>query len=304
MTTTTLQRELESLGGLRVRPDAPLARLTTFKIGGPARLLVTPETEEALAAAMAPLRESGLPVLVLGNGSNLLVSDAGFDGIVIRVGSSFGGVTEEPPDRLRVGAGTLWSRALLAATKAGWSGLEFGAGIPGTLGGAIATNAGTRAGETADRLLDIRGVDRAGEIRTIARADLPFVYRSCELPDGLVVTSTRFAVEKGDPEVIRETVRGYQAERRRDQPEREPSAGCVFKNPPGSSAGKLIDQAGLKGTAEGGVIVSEVHGNFFINRGQARADDVLRLIDRVREEVRRQFGVELELEVRRVGFGA
>lgn len=302
MTTTTLARELEAIGGLKVRTDVPLARLTTFKIGGPASVLVTPETGEALAAAMGPIRDAGCPVLILGNGSNLLVSDQGFPGVVIRVGSSLGGIEVAAPDRLRVGAGTLWSRALRFVMAEGWTGLEFGAGIPGTLGGAIATNAGTRGGATADSLLEIRGVDREGGERTIARPDLPFVYRNCELPDGLVVTSTLFAAGREDPAKVTETVRGYQAERRRDQPEREPSAGCVFKNPPGTSAGKLIDQAGLKATAEGGAVVSEIHGNFIINRGGATAQDVLRLVDRLREGVRSEYGIELELEVRRVGF--
>ncbi|MEZ5066655.1 MAG: UDP-N-acetylmuramate dehydrogenase [bacterium] len=303
MTTTTLARELEGIAGLKVRVDVPLGRLTTFKIGGPAAILVTPESEDALRQAMAPIRDSGIPVLILGNGSNLLVSDAGFPGLVLRVGSALGGVEPEGPDRLRIGAGTLWSRVLRFVMAEGWTGLEFGAGIPGTLGGAIATNAGTRGGETADSLVSIRGVGPDGAVLEIARADLPFVYRRCELPDGFVVTSTLFAAGREDPEKVAETVRGYQAERRRDQPEREPSAGCVFKNPPGTSAGKLIDQAGLKGLAVGGAIVSEVHGNFIINRGEATADDVLRLIDQVRAGVRREFGVELELEVRRWGFG-
>ncbi|MCA9752514.1 MAG: UDP-N-acetylmuramate dehydrogenase [Gemmatimonadetes bacterium] len=291
------------IAGLKVRVDVPLGRLTTFKIGGPAAILVTPENEDALRRAMTPIRDSGIPVLILGNGSNLLVSDAGFPGLVLRVGSALGGVEPEGPDRLRIGAGTLWSRVLRFVMAEGWTGLEFGAGIPGTLGGAIATNAGTRGGETADSLVSIRGVGPDGEVREIARTDLPFVYRRCELPEGYVVTSTLFAAGREDPEKVAETVRGYQAERRRDQPEREPSAGCVFKNPPGTSAGKLIDQAGLKGSAVGGAIVSEVHGNFIINRGEATADDVLRLIDQVRAGVRREFGVELELEVRRWGFG-
>lgn len=306
MTTGTdaLAGELERIGGLKVRPDAPLARITTFKIGGPARLLVTPESAEALASARGLLAESGLPVLILGNGSNLLISDAGFDGIVIRVGSALGGIEVEGPDRLRIGAGSLWSKVLRFVMGEGWTGLEFGAGIPGTLGGAIATNAGTRGGETADRLVSVTGVDAAGRIRTIAEADIPFVYRNGPLPEGFVVTSTLFEAAREDPEKVAETVRGYQAERRRDQPEREPSAGCVFKNPPGLSAGKLIDQAGLKGTEEGGAVVSPVHGNFIINKGGATSADVLRLVERVRERIARENGVELELEVRLVGIEA
>jgi len=300
----SLAAELEAMEGLKVRTGVELARLTTFKIGGPAALLVTPESVEALARAMRLIGGSGEPCFVLGNGSNLLVSDAGFPGVVVRVASALGGMEADGPDRVRIGAGALWSRVLRWIMAEGWTGLEFGAGIPGTLGGAVATNAGTRAGETADRLLDVEGVDASGEIRTLARADIPFVYRRGPLPDAFVVTSVRFSAERDDPEAVTARVRGYQAERRRDQPEREPSAGCVFKNPPGESAGRLIDQAGLKGLSEGGAIVSPVHGNFIINQGGATAEDVLRLVERIRERIRRAHGIELELEVRLVGVDA
>lgn len=300
--TATLAGELEKIAGLKVRTDAPLGKLTTFKIGGPAALVVTPETEEALVQVAPRLRDSGLPLFILGNGSNLLVSDAGFDGVVLRIGSALGAIENAPSDRLRIGAGALWSRVLKHVIEEGWTGLEFGAGIPGTLGGAIATNAGTRGGETADRLVEVRGVDADGRIRTLARADIAFVYRNGPLPEGFVVTSTLFQVAREDKAKVEETIRGYQAERRRDQPEREPSAGCVFKNPPGGSAGRMVDQAGLKGMREGGAVVSPVHGNFIINEGGATSADVLRLVERLRERVRGEFGVELELEVRLLGF--
>lgn len=300
--TATLLAELERIAGLKVRADVPLARLTTFKIGGPAAAVVTPETEEALAAALALLGDSDLPRFVLGNGSNLLVADAGFPGVVVRVGSALGAIEDAGPDRLRIGAGSLWSRVLRHVAKEGWTGLEFGAGIPGTLGGAVATNAGTRGGETADRLVEVRGVDAEGKIRTLARNEIPFVYRDGPLPDGFVVTSTLFDVAREDPAKVDGTIRRYQAERRRDQPEREPSAGCIFKNPPGNSAGRLIDQAGLKGTREGGAVISPIHGNFIINEGGATSADVLRLVERIRERVLATAGVALELEVRRVGF--
>jgi UDP-N-acetylmuramate dehydrogenase len=302
MKTADLSTELERIEGLRVRTDVPLGRLTTFKIGGPAAVLVTPESVDALRDARRLLSGAEVPVTILGNGSNLLVSDAGFDGVVIRIGSSLGGVEVAAPDRLRIGAGTLWSKVLRFVMKEGWTGLEFGAGIPGTLGGAIATNAGTRGGATADRLIDVVGVDAGGEIQTLPVADLGFRYRRCDLPAGFVVTGTLFSAERDDPARVEATVRGYQAERRRDQPEREPSAGCIFQNPPGESAGKLIDLAGLKGETEGGAIVSPIHGNFIINRGGATAADVLKLIERVCERVLAEHGVELELEVRKVGF--
>ena len=302
--TATFVGELDRVSGIKVRTDVPLAKMTTFKIGGPAPVVVTPETEEGLAAVMPRLVESGMEIFIFGNGSNLLVADEGFPGIIVRVGSALGALENAGPDRLRIGAGALWSRVLRHVMQEGWTGLEFGAGIPGTLGGAVATNAGTRGGATADRLLEVRGVDPSGAVRTLTKAEIPFVYRNGPLPDGFVVTSTLFEVGREDPAKVEATIRGYQAERRRDQPEREPSAGCIFKNPPGQSAGRLIDQAGLKGMREGGAIISPVHGNFIINQGGATSADVLRLVERIRERIRAEFGTELEMEVRLLGFAS
>lgn len=302
MKTDALALDLERIAGLKVRTEVPLGRLTTFKIGGPAAVLVTPESVEALAEVQRRVRDAEVASFVLGNGSNLLVSDAGFDGVVIRVGSALGGIEPVGTDRLRVGAGTMWSRVLRRVMNEGWTGLEYGAGIPGTMGGAVATNAGTRGGQTADALVEVELVDRDGEARCVGARELAFRYRGCDLPDGAVVTSCLVAVAREDPAKVTETIRRYQAERRRDQPEREPSAGCIFKNPPGESAGRLIDQAGLKGLTVGGALVSPVHGNFLINRGGATASDVLELVERIRERIRAERGIELELEVRLVGF--
>ena len=303
MKTADLAHDLASVADLKVRTEVPLGRLTTFKIGGPAAVVVTPGSVEALATALRLIRESGAPHFVLGNGSNLLVSDAGYPGVIVRVGSAFGFVEEEAADRLRIGAGLLWRRILRFVMQEGVTGLEFGAGSPGTMGGAVATNAGTRGGETADRLLEAEIVDGDGEPGVLSKAALAFRYRNADgLPVGAVVTAVRIAVERDDPARVTETIRGYQAERRRDQPEREPSAGCVFKNPPGESAGRLIDLAGLKGTEEGGAVISPAHGNFIINKGGATATDVLRLIERIRERILAEHGIELELEVRQVGF--
>jgi len=302
MNSTSLSEELAEIAGLKVRTNVPLARFTTFKIGGPARVVITPERVESLQAAMRVLSASGARTYVMGNGSNLLVSDAGFDGAVIRIGSSLSGMDIEGEDRLRVGAGTMWGRVLRFCAKEGWTGLEFGAGIPGNLGGAVATNAGTRLGETSDALIEATVVTKEGERRVLSRAELGFEYRHSHLPEGSVVVEVLLRVERGDPARISETIDAYLAQRRRDQPERESSAGCVFKNPPGRSAGKLIDDAGLKGIVEGGAIVSPVHGNFLVNQGGATAADVLRLIERIRQRIRAEHAVELELEVRLVGF--
>ncbi len=303
MKTRGIVADLAGLEDVKVRTEVPLARLTTFKIGGPAAVVVTPGSTEGLAATLRLIRDHGLPSFVLGNGSNLLVSDDGFDGVIVRMGSAMGFTEPEGDDVLRLGAGTLWSRVLRFLMKEGWTGLEFGAGVPGTIGGAVATNAGTRGGQTADRLIDVEIVDRDGEVRVLLPDALRFRYRGADgIPEGSVVTSARFTVGRESPDEVAATVRGYQAERRRDQPEREPSAGCIFKNPPGESAGRLIDIVGLKGTREGGALISPVHGNFIINRGGATAADVMRLVDRIRERVLAEHGIELEMEVRKVGF--
>lgn len=302
MKTASLAEHLQDIAGIKVRTDVPLARLTTFKIGGPAAVVVTPEKVEGLQAAMRMLADAEVPVFILGNGSNLLISDSGFDGVVLRIGSALGEIHARGADELEVGAGLLWSGVLRYIQKEGWSGLEFGAGIPGTLGGAISTNAGTRGGETFGPLLSVTGVTKSGDVATLTKAEIPHRYRSSDLPERFVVTSTRFRVSREDPARISETIRGYQAERRRDQPEREPSAGCVFKNPPGASAGKMIDLAGLKGMQEGGAVISPVHGNFIINSGSATASDVLRLVETIRRRIREVHGVDLEMEVRLLGF--
>jgi UDP-N-acetylmuramate dehydrogenase len=302
MNATSLSEVLTEIPGLKVRTNVPIARFTTFKVGGPARVVVTPESVEALSAALRALEDADVPTYIMGNGSNLLVSDAGFDGVILRIGSSLGGIERVGPDALRVGAGTMWGKVLRFSTKEGWTGLEFGTGIPGNLGGAVATNAGTRGGDTGTALIEATIVTRGGDVRTLSHDDLAFRYRRSELPEGAVVVDVLLRAHPGDPELIAQTIRGYQAERRRDQPEREPSAGCIFQNPPGKSAGKLIDEAGLKGTGEGGAIISPVHGNFIINRGGATASDVLRLIDRIRARIRAEYGIELDLEVRKVGF--
>jgi UDP-N-acetylmuramate dehydrogenase len=302
MKTAALSTDLARIDGLKVRTDVPLARMTTFKIGGPASIVVTPESPEALTAAIRRIGEADTTMFVLGNGSNILVADEGFAGVVIRIAGAMSGIHPAGPDRLRIGAGTLWSKVLRFVMKEGWTGLEYGAGIPGTLGGAVVTNAGTRGGETSDSLIEATIVDSSGETRTLRRGELGFRYRGASLPAGAVVTSTLFSVAKEDPARVTTTIRAYQAERRRDQPEREPSAGCVFKNPEGLSAGKLIDVSGLKGESVGNAIVSPVHGNFIINRGGATAADVLALIDRIRERILAEHSVELELEVRKVGM--
>lgn len=301
MKTAGLDQALSEIAGLRVGSEVPLARLTTFRIGGPAALVVSPESVEALQAAMRVVSEAGVATLALGNGSNVVVADAGFDGVVWWIGSSLAGVTVAASDRLRIAAGTSWTQVMRFVAAEGWRGLEFAAGIPGTIGGAIPTNAGCRGSQTSDHALEIVGMKPGGEIETLAKEELNFRYHAATLPPGFVVTEVLFALERGDPQRIAAVIQENLMARRRNHPEREPSAGCIFKNPPGVSAGKLIDLAGLKGEAVGGAVVSPVHGNFFVNRGGATAADVKRLIELVRERVFTEFGTELELDVRLVG---
>jgi UDP-N-acetylmuramate dehydrogenase len=301
MKTTGVLEALTEIPGLEVGSEVPLSRLTTFRIGGPAALVVSPESAEALRAAVRIVREAGVPTLALGNGSNVVIADAGFDGVVWWIGSSLTGITAAAPDRLRIAAGTSWTQVMRFLTTEGWRGLEFAAGIPGTIGGAIPTNAGCRGSQTSDHALEIVGVNRDGEFETLGKEVVRFRYHGATLPPGFVVTDVLFAAERGNPQEIAAVVQENLMARRRNHPEREPSAGCIFKNPPGVSAGKLIDLAGLKGEAVGGAVVSPVHGNFFVNRGGATCADVLRLIALVRERVFAEFGVELELDVRLLG---
>jgi UDP-N-acetylmuramate dehydrogenase len=301
MKTISVATALSEIAGLEVGSAVPLSRLTTFRIGGPAAIVVTPQSAGALRDAVRIVREAELPALALGNGSNVVMPDAGFDGVVWWIASSLAGIEVVAPDRLRIAAGTSWAQVMRFVTAEGWHGLEFAAGIPGTIGGAVPTNAGSRGGQTSDRTVEVVGVNRAGELETLASEAVGFRYHGAELPEDFVVTEVLFAVEPGDPQRIAAVVQENLMARRRNHPEREPSAGCIFKNPPGVSAGKLIDLAGLKGEAVGGAVVSPVHGNFFVNRGGATSADVVRLIARVRERVFEEFGVELELDVRLMG---
>lgn len=298
-----LAEELAGICGTdNVLLDEAMAEHTTFRIGGPAAIYAVPEGAEAAAAAVAACRAAGVEMLVLGAGSDLLVSDAGFDGAVIAVGDGLGDMAVVG-NRLICEAGVLLADAAELACQLGLSGLEFACGIPGTIGGACFMNAGAYGGCMADVLESVEVLNAAGEQMTLAVDELALGYRASRIADeGLIVLSATLALEAGEVAAIRATMDELTAQREEKQPLELPSAGSTFKRPEGYFAGKLITDAGLKGYRSGDAAVSEKHAGFVVNLGGASASDVLAVISHVQDEVRRQFGVELEPEVRMIGF--
>ncbi len=280
-------------------PDAPLAPRTSIRVGGPADLLVRPADAADVAALLRECASRALPVLVLGGGANLLVADAGIRGVVIRLPVDLG---EESLDgeRLVLSGGAPVTRVVQRAVSAGLTGCEFAAGIPGTLGGAVAMNAGTRIGEMKDVVERVEVATPEG-VRWIPAQELGFAYRTCRLPEGAVVTRVGFRLKHGDVAASRAVMDADREHRRRTQPLNWPTWGSTFRNPPGDHAGRLVEAAGLKGHRLGNAMWSDLHANFVVNLGGATARDCLALIRMARERVRERFGVELELEVRLAG---
>ena len=294
---------LYRLPEVEARPRAPLGPYTTFRIGGPADLVLVPRTRAGLEAAVVAARRAGVPLLPSGAGSNLLVAEAGFRGVAVKIGSGLAPIAVEA-DRLAADAGRTLPELMRRARSAGLSGLEFAGGIPGSLGGSLRMNAGAWQHEMAEITDWIVGVNLAGDVVHLAAGDVAWGYRSARFPEPHVILEAGLRLVPADPAAIGEREDAWHAERRRTQPLGAASAGCVFKNPSGAPASRLIDQAGLKGEQIGGAQVSPVHANFIVNTGGATADQVLALIDRVRERVRAVHGVELELEVELVGLRA
>lgn len=284
----------------RVAYGEPLGRHTSLRIGGPADALVVPADLEDLRALLRFTHREGIGTLVLGGGSNTLVLDGGFRGVAIILGEAFTGLEAEGT-AVRAGAAVRVSRLLAFCSRQGLAGVECLTGIPGTLGGAVRGNAGTTAGWISDRLRDVAVVLRDGTIARLAKADLDFAYRHSALPAEAVITEATFDLEPGDPGTIRRAISRLLVARNRTQPVESRSAGCMFKNPPGDSAGRLVDAAGMKGARAGDAVVSPKHANFLVNEGRARAADVLALVEAVRARVREHAGVALELEVQIVG---
>jgi UDP-N-acetylmuramate dehydrogenase len=273
--------------GLRVERDVPLSGRTYLGVGGPAALFVVPEKPEPLAAALARLTAAGVPFDYLGAGSNLLVADSGPSFVVIAAEA----LAAEPQiagETVRVGAGYHLPRLVQRLQKAGLAGLEFAEGIPGSVGGSIRMNAGWHEGEIGKRVASVVTVTQE-----------MFAYRSSPGLRGRFIAAATLKLNSDDPKAIAARMRGYRDRRVKSQPAGARNAGCIFKNPPGEYAGRLIEECGLKGRAVGGAVVSEIHANFVVNRGGATFNDVATLIDTIRAEVLARTGIELETEVRR-----
>lgn len=283
----------------RVRERAALAKVNWFQVGGEAELLFKPEDADDLAYFIAH-RPANMAVTVLGVGSNLLVRDGGIDGAVVRLGRGFSGCIAQG-ERLVAGAGCLNANAVTAAQEAGIGGLEFLSGIPGTIGGALAMNAGAYGVETKDVLVEAEVIDPQGNIRILAPEAMQYTYRHCGLPEGWIFTRAVFQGKAEAKDVIAQRVEKIAQERADTQPIRSRTGGSTFKNPEGQKAWQLIDAAGCRGLTIGGAQMSEKHCNFMINTGNATADDLERLGEEVRRRVADASGVLLEWEIRRIG---
>lgn len=290
--------------GLRgeVVTDEALAKHTSFRIGGPADLLVFPADEDDVILAVRWAAGQGLPLSVLGNGTNVLVSDRGVRGVTILTARALNDI-EVSGTEVRAGCGAPLMKVAFRAARAGLSGMEFAEGIPGTLGGAIYMNAGTIQGDVKQSLADVRAVSRDGKVKTLTPEDLQFTYRASAISRTRdVLLSARFALRHSSQEEVRACMARLRDRRHETQPHASPSAGCAFKNPgDGRSAGKMLDQAGAKGWREGGAVVSDVHANFVLNDGGASAADVVALMRRMRALIREREGVVLRPEIEFVG---
>lgn len=288
-------------GDARVLRDEPMSRHTTFRTGGPAEYLVSPDMER-LPDVISFCRTQGIPLTIIGNGSNLLVGDRGILGVVVEIGRAMGEITLEG-GRITAQAGALLSAVSAKAAANGLTGMEFASGIPGSVGGAVIMNAGAYGGEIRDSLLAATVLKREGEIRRIPARELDLSYRHSNLQENEgIVLEAEFLLEPGNPAQIEQTLLDLKQQRTSKQPLEYPSAGSTFKRPEGHFAGKLIQDAGLRGYQIGGAQVSEKHCGFVVNRGGATSADVLALIRHIQQEVQEQFGVMLEPEVRMIGL--
>lgn len=301
MTDRISRRFCEIVGENKVLEQEPMARHTTFRIGGPADYFVELGSIEQIRAAIQVCREENLPWFVLGRGSNLLVSDKGYRGVILSIYKDFQ-KTEIQGETVTVQAGVLLTTLSGKVLDASLIGLEFASGIPGTIGGAVVMNAGAYGGEMKDIVRKVTVLDQDGEVRTLTCGEMQFGYRtSLAKKKGYIVLGAELTLKQGEKEKIREEMQALKAKRIEKQPLEFPSAGSTFKRPEGYFAGKLIMDAGLRGAAVGGAQVSEKHCGFVVNTGNATAADVRELMRQVQGKVQEQFGVHLEPEVRFLG---
>ncbi len=299
--TADLKARMPDLRG-RLLANQPLAELTWFRVGGPAQVLFMPEDESDLACFLQNLA-AGIPVIVIGLGSNLIVRDGGVPGVVIRLGRGFNEVSVDGV-RVRAGSAVPDVKVARSAQEAGIAGLAFLRGIPGGIGGALRMNGGAYGRETKDALIEARGVDRGGNIRVYGNADLHYTYRHCGAPEDVIFTQALFEGRTGDREAIAAEMEKITESREATQPIKSRTGGSTFKNPQGHKAWQLIDAAGCRGLVVGDAQVSEMHCNFLINRGQATAKDIETLGETVRARVKANSDVTLEWEIKRIGVEA
>ena len=297
-----LEERLNSIDNLKVAKNAPMNEQTSFRAGGCADFLVEPADEAALKEVLQVLHGTDVPYMVLGNGSNVLVRDGGYHGVIIKIGEAFDYVRQEEQNLL-CGAGTLMSVVARAATAASLAGFEFASGIPGSIGGAVFMNAGAYDGEIKNILSRVRVITKDGtQEKWLTPEDLDMGYRHTALHEtGDVVVQVELKLQPGNQEEIREKIADFTNRRNTKQPVAYPSAGSFFKRPEGYFAGKLIQDAGCKGLTVGGAQVSELHAGFVINIGNATATDIVQLKELVQGRVYEKFGVMLEPEVRIIG---
>lgn len=301
-----LKNELSAIlseGQLRV--DEPMKTHTTFRIGGPARFYALPQTEEQLAEIVKVCNRCEIPFFILGNGSNLLVGDQGFDGVVIEIKDKFAFCQMEEKESfvsVKAGAGIMLSKLAREVANQSLEGFEFAAGIPGTLGGAVAMNAGAYGGEIKDHIVSAKVMTRDGDVMELSKEELELGYRrSIITKKEYIVLEATFEFSHGNKDDIMAMIKDFNGRRREKQPLEYPSAGSTFKRPEGYFAGKLIQDAGLRGFRVGDVMVSEKHCGFVVNVGAGTAAQVKELIEKVSEKVEAEFGVKLEPEVRFIG---
>ena len=306
------KEELSRLGVEGVRFDCSMAQHTTFRVGGPAESLYEAKDAENLRRVIAFLNREDIPYLVVGRGSNLLVKDEGLEGVVILLRGPLAGMAQAKTDpsvsNLRAHDMTVYAGAdlpildlLFHCRDSGYGGLEFLAGIPGTVGGAVATNAGAFGKEIGDRVKEIDVITAVGEVVARNRSQLKFSYRALHMEKKSVIIGACLKVDTVTGKTVAKRIAGYLKKRKESQPIEYPSAGSVFKNPPNDYAGRLIEHAGLKGKKIGGAMISEKHANYIVNTGDATAKDILELLFLTQEKVRKETGVKLVPEVKVVG---
>lgn len=287
----------EAIPGINAVCNEAMSNHTSFKIGGPADIFISPENEQQVIGSLSFLKENNLPFTVIGNGSNLLVSDNGIRGCVLCLGKNFSHLSCID-DTIYALSGTLLSRIASLACENSLTGFEFASGIPGSLGGAIVMNAGAYGGEMKDVVVTTKYIDINGNIKKCTRTEHEFLYRKSRFVNGEIILSSSLKLKKGNKEEIKSTMTELAAKRKEKQPIELPSAGSTFKRPEGYFAAKLIDDAGLRGFRIGDAMVSQKHCGFVVNMGSATFDDVTNLISHIQSVVYEKFGVNLEPEVK------